>query len=205
MAAKKSRRDVNPGHVRVRSLGMDAASMEGLRSAETGPGLPRAFAVETGRPFEEFYRAEVAGLVALARALCPPSTAEDIAQEAMLVAYRRWPSIQALDSPEAYVRRTCANMAVSQFRRRMAEVRALGRTRRQLEALADPDHEAFWALVRTLPRRQAQAVALHYLYDLSVADIAVTLGIVEGSVKTHVSRARETLARQVGGNEEDRP
>jgi RNA polymerase sigma-70 factor (ECF subfamily) len=181
---------------------MDVAPAKELWPAGRAAGTPPGF-VEGGRPFEEFYRAEVGGLVALARGLCPPSIAEDIAQEAMLVAYRRWSEVQELDHPEAYVRRTCANMAVSQFRRRMAELRAFGRTRRQPEALADPDHEAFWALVRLLPRRQAQSVALHYLYDLSVADVAATLGIAEGSVKVHLSRAREALARQIVTTQEE--
>ena len=64
------------------------------------------------------------------------------------------------------------------------------------------DDEAFWELVRALPRRQAQSVALHYLFDLSVADVAATLGIAEGSVKVHLSRARQTLAARLSGQEE---
>ncbi|MDP9219733.1 MAG: ECF-type sigma factor, partial [Actinomycetota bacterium] len=50
--------------------------------------------------------------------------------------------------------------------------------------------------VRSLPRRQAQVVALFYLYDLSVADVAATLELSEGSVKTHLSRARAALAER---------
>ena len=41
-------------------------------------------------------------------------------------------------------------------------------------------------------------VALHYVFDLSVADVARTLEISEGSVKVHLSRARQTLARSMG-------
>jgi RNA polymerase sigma factor (sigma-70 family) len=154
--------------------------------------------VQGPRPFEEFYRAELAGLIALARGLCAPAIAEDIAQEAMLVAYRRWRDISELDHPEAWVRRTTANMAVSQFRRKLAEIRALRRSR-DIEPVGrlSEDDESFWALVRTLPRRQAQVVALHYLYDLSVADVAATLEVSEGSVKVHLSRARESLGRRL--------
>ncbi len=74
--------------------------------------------------FEEFYLAEVNHLVALARSLAGSAVAEDIAQEAMLVAFRRWPEVGDLERPDLWVRRTCANMAVSQFRRRVAELRA---------------------------------------------------------------------------------
>jgi RNA polymerase sigma-70 factor (ECF subfamily) len=56
------------------------------------------------------------------------------------------------------------------------------------------EHQAFWAEVRRLPRRQAQAVALHYIYDLSVVDVAEILGCSEGSVKVHLFRGRSTIA-----------
>jgi RNA polymerase sigma-70 factor (ECF subfamily) len=148
--------------------------------------------------FDDFYRAEVRGLVALARGLASAAVAEDIAQEAMLVALRRWQELAQLDHPEAWVRRTCANLAVSSFRRRLTELKALGRVRstpaRELDSPAD---DGFWTLVRGLPRRQAQAVALHYLYDLSVAEVAGTLACSEGTVKVHLSRARATLRREL--------
>ena len=39
--------------------------------------------------------------------------------------------------------------------------------------------------------------ALRYVYDLSVADIATTLGCSEGTVKVHLSRGRARIAEQV--------
>jgi RNA polymerase sigma-70 factor (ECF subfamily) len=59
------------------------------------------------------------------------------------------------------------------------------------------EHEAFWAEVRRLPRRQAQVIALHYMYDLGAAEVASTLGCAEGTVKAHLSRARSVLAERV--------
>jgi DNA-directed RNA polymerase specialized sigma24 family protein len=67
--------------------------------------------------------------------------------------------------------------------------RALGR--------ASAEVEEFWSLVRQLPRRQAQSVALFYLYDLSVAEIAETLECSTGSVKSHLSRGRAALAKRL--------
>ena len=56
----------------------------------------------------------------------------------------------------------------------------------------------FWVLVRELPRRQAQVVALTYVYGLTVSEVATTLGVGAGTVKTHLFRARATLSRQLG-------
>jgi RNA polymerase sigma-70 factor (ECF subfamily) len=157
------------------------------------------------RGFEEFYAAELPRLMALARGLCPAHLAEDVAQEAMLVAYRRWREVAELERPDLWVRRTCANLAVSQFRRRMVEVRATARLagRRQSPVELSDAGEEFWAAVRALPQRQAQAAALRYVYDMSVAEIAATLGTSNGTVKQHLSRARHALAYELGATQED--
>jgi RNA polymerase sigma-70 factor (ECF subfamily) len=151
-------------------------------------------------PFETFYLRELSSLVSLARALTgSAATAEDIAQEAMVAAYRRWDYVARLDLPAAWVRRVCANMATSQLRRRTTEARALLRLSRTREIpleLETSDAE-FWAEVRRLPRRQAQSIALHYLYDMSVIDIAQTLDCSQSSVKAHLVRGRATLARRL--------
>lgn len=163
--------------------------------------LPLA-ATET---FDGFYRRELPGLVALAVALAGPASADDIAQEAMLTAYRRWEAVSRLDLPVAWVRRVCANLAVSTLRRRGAGARALlrlgARPQRTVELAPEPD--AFWAEVRGLPRRQAQAVALAYVYEMGVADIAATLGVAEGTVKTHLFRGRAALAVRLGEPTDD--
>ena len=156
---------------------------------------PEAAPSRRSDDFTEFYRAELPRLVTLARALCGTATADDVAQEAMLVAYRRWSQVKDYRQPEAWVRRTCANLAVSSFRRRVVELRGLTRLAARPEPVpADDRAEEFWAAVRTLPRRQAQAAALRYLYGLDVAEIAATLGIGQGSVKVHLTRARAALA-----------
>lgn len=81
--------------------------------------------------FDDFYRAELPRLVALARALCGGAAADDVAQEAMLAAYRRWRQVSELEHPEAWVRRACSNLAMSQYRRRLVELRAVTRLARR--------------------------------------------------------------------------
>src|SRR5690349_16089112 len=77
--------------------------------------------------FDDFYRRSYAGLLVLARALVGPS-AEDVAQEAMLVAYRKWGDVAQMASPSGWVRRVCMNHAISMLRRRGLEQRLLRRS-----------------------------------------------------------------------------
>jgi len=176
--------------------------MSGVVQHSSAPGGPAAgeraptVRLDPPEPFEVFYRREFVTAVALARALSGPALADDVAQEAMLAAYRRWEEVSRLDLPVAWVRRVTVNIATSGLRRRAAEARALLRlgARRGDYAGLDPAHEDFWADVRRLPRRQAQVAALHYVDDLSVADIAVVLDCSEGTVKQHLARARKALA-----------
>lgn len=149
--------------------------------------------------FDTFFRREMPALVAFARSLSGSASADDIAQEAMLAAYRRWDAVSRMDVPAAWVRRVCANRAVSTLRRRAVEARGLLRLVQndRGEPLRE-EYEDFWSEVRRLPRRQAQVIALHYVYDLGVAEIAQTLGCAEGTVKSHLFRARATLAGRLG-------
>jgi RNA polymerase sigma-70 factor (ECF subfamily) len=155
------------------------------------------WASEEAGDFDAFYRREYPRLVVLARVLAGPAVADDVAQEAMLVAFRKWDEVQLLQSPAGWVRAVCLHKAVSLVRRRAVEqrvLRSLGSFRSE-HAVALEQDERFWREVRRLPLRQAQAVALHYALDLGVAEIAETLGCAEGTVKSHLSRGRVALAR----------
>lgn len=162
-------------------------------------------AVVSGLAFEAFYRREYVRIVALARVLAGPAMAEDLAQEAMLVAFRRWREVSAMVDPAMWVRRVCANMATSSLRRRGAEARAILRVgpRRHRVVELGSDDESLWEELRRLPRRQAQVMALHYIYDLSVADTAQTLGMREGTAKAHLFRGRTTLAQRLVNGDGD--
>jgi RNA polymerase sigma-70 factor (ECF subfamily) len=157
--------------------------------------------------FDGFYAREYSSLVAMAFALTGSrSHAEDVAQEAMLIAYRRWDDVSRLDVPAAWVRRVCANTATSLVRRRIIEARAVLRLRARPVAVVELDEtdSAFWAEVRRLPRRQAQCVALRYVYGCSVAEIAGILGCADGTVKSQLWHARARLAeRLVDSNDEE--
>ena len=150
--------------------------------------------------FDDFYRREHRHVLGLAFVLTGnQSVAEDTAQDAFTAAFRHWRSIVAYDSPAAWVRRVTCNRAASVLRRRVREAKALvrlaGRTQTYIEL--DEGDEAFWRAVRRLPLRQAQAVALYYLEDYSVREISEVLDCSEGTIKTHLSRARDAVARHL--------
>ena len=162
-------------------------------------GVSRADRVALGPPpFEDFYRAQLGRLVVLARGLCSPSVAEDVAQESMLVAYRRWGTVSELERPDLWVSRVCVRLAVSSFRRRVVELRAVARLARREPGVVTLESEEFWAAVRALPKRQAQAAALRFVYELPIAEIAEVLDCSEGAVKQHLSRARAALHASLG-------
>lgn len=162
--------------------------------------------------FDALYRDEWSGLVALGWSLTGSwARAEELTQDAFADAYRRWDEVGGLDRPGAWVRRAVINRTTSDRRRRGVESRGLARwTSRSApdtdavgadrtgdqatDRVGDPE---FWAAVRALPARQAECVALHYLEDRSVADIALVLGCKESTVKVHLHRGRTALAARL--------
>jgi RNA polymerase sigma-70 factor (ECF subfamily) len=151
--------------------------------------------------FAAFARRERRPLVAFAWSLTGDfATAEDVAQEALEAAWHRWDRVGGYDKPGAWARRVVANRAAGRHRRSGRERRALARwAGGAVDAVElSPDDDQFWHAVRGLPPRQAQAVALHYLEDRSIADIAAVLGCAEGTVKVHLHRGRLALARTLG-------
>jgi len=154
--------------------------------------------------FESFFSREYRQVLALSYVLCGNAwVAEDLTQEAFLVLFRaggvRNPA-GGVRNPSGYVRTVAANLCRSAVRRRLAEARALARLGRRpppVAPLPEPS-EGFWEAVRELPHRQAQVAALFYLEDRSLAEVAAMLGLAEGTVKAHLSRARAALAARLG-------
>ena len=150
--------------------------------------------------FEAFYRERYRPLVAVVYALTGNrSAAEDLTQEAFLRAHRDWNAVRVMEAPEAWVRRVAVNLAMSRFRRLKSETAAKLRLSPVRVAFQPPtaEHEAFWAEVRRLPRRQSQVIALRYVEDLSTKQIAEVLEIADGTVRALLTQARERLAGQL--------
>jgi len=150
--------------------------------------------------FSTFYAREVRSVVGLAYILSGSrSGAEDLAQDAFLAAFRDWEKVGSFDSPGAWVRRVVSRRSVSFLRRRAAAAKALFRLRGESvvvpELTAESDH--IWRAVRSLPKRQAQSIALRFVDGRSINEIAEILDCSENTVKTHLRRAKDTLARRL--------
>jgi RNA polymerase sigma-70 factor (ECF subfamily) len=151
--------------------------------------------------FEAFARRQRRPLVALAWSLTGDlGVAEDLAQEALQAAWQGWDRVGSLEAPGAWVRRAVINRSAGHARRAGREHRALARIAGRPAATVElePEDHRFWAEVRKLPERQAQAVTLHYLEDCSVAEIAEALGCAAGTVRVHLHRGRQALAKALG-------
>lgn len=127
--------------------------------------------------------------------------AEDAVQEAMAKA---WGRTVAPDDLAAWVLTVALNHTRSAWRRD----RRLRSTAVPEQVTAGTDHARdldLRAAVDGLPRRQREAVVLHYYLGFDVRDTAACLGVAEGTVKTALHRARAHLNRVLTPEEEPAP
>lgn len=176
----------------------------GSRDGGASATLPEADALAM------LHREHYASLVRLATlVLDDVGVAEQVTQDAFVRLHLLWGGLRRLEAAPAYLRSAVLNGARSHLRRRKVSDRHDAR-RTVAPAVATPeaaalgrdDHDRLVAALRRLPARQREAVALRYYLDLSEADIAATMGVSAGSVKSHLHRGLASLARHLG--EEDR-
>ena len=131
--------------------------------------------------------------VALASGSYP--AAEDAVQEALVRAWIRSERGEGVESLPAWVAAVALNLTRSGWRRTMAERRARRRLpERSGAATPSEEHMDVARALEALPRRQREVAVLRYLLEMSTAEVAATLGIAEGTVKSSLARARAHLA-----------
>ena len=145
--------------------------------------------------FDDFYRHERPALLRLAHLLTgSASVGEELVQEVMLDAHRRW---DELDNPSGFVRRALVNRARSHHRRAALERRHRHREAPPTVELPRELDETWAAILRLRPDHRAVLV-LRFYEDLTIDDIAAVLDRPSGSVKSQLHRAlarlKETLA-----------
>jgi len=148
------------------------------------------------------YREHYASLVRLASLLVDDvGRCEELVQDAFVKVWRRPPDLESPDRMAAYLRSAVLNGARSHLRHATVERRHL-----RSVATSDATHDAtglagdgprVLSALRALPERQREVLALRYYLDLSEAEIATTLGISAGSVKTHAHRGLAALAERL--------
>jgi RNA polymerase sigma-70 factor (ECF subfamily) len=94
------------------------------------------------------------------------------------------------------------NLLIDGHRRRQREHGAVARLGGRVQTqTAQPEVDEFLAIVRRLPERQRVAVVLHYLDDLSVEQVAASMGVAVGTVKALLFKARQKLSADLGSKE----
>jgi RNA polymerase sigma-70 factor (sigma-E family) len=156
----------------------------------------------------QLYATQRLPLVRLATLLVDDvQSAEDVVQDAFVALHRRQHALRSPEAAAGYLRTSVLNGCRSALRRRRvrrrhpdAELLPAGPTGPAADdrLLATEEHERVLAAVRTLPRRQREVLVLRYWSDLSEADIAKTLGIAAGTVKSNASRGLARLEQLLG-------
>ncbi|MGC4849004.1 RNA polymerase sigma factor [Micromonospora sp. DT15] len=161
---------------------------------------PRASTKDDQRDFDEFYATKFDVLRSQLYAyLGDRAEAQDLVQEAFCRAYTRWARIRQYDDSYAWVRRVAWNLATSRLRRQKTSAIFLRRQREEHHDGPSPDRVALVAALSKIPPKLRKAVVLHYLGQLSVAEIAVQENVAEGTVKSWLSRGRTALAGHLKG------
>jgi RNA polymerase sigma-70 factor (ECF subfamily) len=147
----------------------------------------------------EFYTAQqprLVGVISLLTGSRPE--AEDIVQEAFVRLVPRWPKISRYESPEGWIRLVAVRLAASRHRNANRFTALLHRL--PFSEVQDPADGHAVDLERALMQLTSQArqvAVLYYVCDLPVPEIAATLGIAEGTVKSRLSRARAALSQSL--------
>jgi RNA polymerase sigma-70 factor (ECF subfamily) len=173
--------------------------LEAVRRAQSG-------SVEA---FEDLYRAHQAGIYTFIRSqVREPELAADLAQQTFVRAWESLPRLREAGAFRGWLHRIAANLVRDEVKsgRARLEVVASVLEDSDLAEMAGSDEDA---LVRTvvaaelkqqvqaalgaLPAEQRQAVVMHHLEGMPVAEIAQAMGVRPGTVMSRLARAREAL------------
>jgi RNA polymerase sigma factor (sigma-70 family) len=145
--------------------------------------------------FEEFYRSSRdVCLRAVLASVGDRQLAEDLVAEAFTRAWMSWQKVSRHPAPYAWIVRTALNTRVSWWRRQRREVVLDGANEVAGTTAGDPALDpGLLAALRQLPQRQREVIAFRVFLDLDTGATARALGIAQGTVTAHLSRAVATL------------
>jgi RNA polymerase sigma-70 factor (ECF subfamily) len=149
--------------------------------------------------FDAFYRGTAPRLLRYAHGLTADlGEAQDIVQEAYARAWQRWRRLRGYENQEGWLRLIVDRLATDSWRR--LGVRRAASARRTPPPAPPPPEDVIVLVeaLRTLPFAQRRALAMFYLLDRSLTDIARDTGASLGTVKSWLSRGRDRLAAALG-------
>jgi RNA polymerase sigma-70 factor (sigma-E family) len=147
----------------------------------------------------DLYAEHYKSLVRLAAMLVRDTpTAEEAVQDAFVAMHAGWHRLEDTEKALAYLRQAVVNKSRSVLRHRIVVEKNLQNAPPDMPsaehgAFVMLERSAVVAALRNLPERQREAIVLRYYADLSEADIAATMGISRGAVKSHTARGMAAL------------
>ncbi len=129
--------------------------------------------------------------------------AEDVTQEAFTRIYDAWDRLDDHDRAVAYLRATIVNLSRGRHRRRLVAERKqpphlVAVQSAEDDAMGRVGRGAVLDAVSALPGRQRACVVMRHWLRMTEGEIAATLNVSIGSVRTHNRRGLETLQRKLG-------
>jgi RNA polymerase sigma-70 factor (sigma-E family) len=165
--------------------------------------MPPVVVPITGDWYESLFREHFPAVVRLA-ALMGADDPEDVAQEAFVRLHRSGSRLRDQEAALAYLRRTVVNLSRSRLRhlkvvrRRAPEQWVAPSESAEDVGAARQQHRDVVAALDRLPDRQRAVLVLRFWSDLAPEQVAQTLGIAVGTVKSATSRGVAALARELG-------
>lgn len=150
--------------------------------------------------FEQVYRSSYPTLVGQLFLLTTNrAEAEDVVQEAFARLWANWQELRGYDNHEAWVRRVATNLAISRWRRHSRQASY----QEPAVPAADPGSSVadLTHALRGVSVKHRQALLLHHVIGLSVAEVASEMSAKPGTVKSWLSRGRAELERQLNYEE----
>jgi RNA polymerase sigma-70 factor, ECF subfamily len=182
-------------------LGRPAGEAPGERSTGASPATTE---IESGTPpddFEAAFPALFLRAMRLAyRVLGDEAAAEDVAADTMVLAYARWDRVGSLPYRDGWILRVAGNLALKVARKRPLELPPSAPV--NFEDLSTI-RVALAQALQMLSRRQRDVVVLRFVAGLSEPEVAASLGISLGSVKTHARRGLSALRTRLGERREE--
>jgi RNA polymerase sigma-70 factor (sigma-E family) len=176
---------------------MASALVPDVRRAEPAAATPAKW--EADHVLTEIYLDEYRSLVRLAVLLLHDvPSAEEVVQEAFIAMHTGWRRLRDTEKALSYLRQAVVNRSRSVLRHRTVVDRNAPKhvpdePSAEAGAITLLERSAVISALRGLPDRQREAIVLRYYADLSEAEIATTMGISRGAVKSHTARGMAAL------------
>ncbi len=183
----------------------------GTRASAAGPPEDEARG-DAAQAVTDLYETHAVGLIRLAVVMLGDrAAAEDVVQEAFCGLYRRWGQLTDTGKALSYARAATLNGCRSELRQRIraqrrggpaldaSDAAALDAASAEQAALLGEEHQQVLSALRRLPDRQREALVLRFYLDQTEPEIAESMGISPGTVKSTTSRAGRAGPADSGG------